>query len=143
MTVMVRTGAIDPDQTREVAPGLDFVEAPLGMAGLRSWTLQPLDEAGFLFSMRSTEADGVRLFVVAPEPYFPGYAPRIDATSLDALGVEGEPVLLTVVHPGDGDQPPTANLLAPVVVNPATGSAIQVVLDTDEWPLRAPFAAAA
>jgi flagellar assembly factor FliW len=142
MTVMVRTGAIGPDQKREVAPGLDFVEAPLGMTGLRSWTLHPLDEWGFLFAMRSTEADDVRLFVVAPEPYFPGYAPRIDATALDALGIEGEPVLLTVVHPGDGQHPPTANLLAPVVVNPATGSAMQVVLDSDEWPLRAPFTAA-
>lgn len=125
------------------APAIDFVQAPLGLMGLRRFRLHPLDESGLLFTLRSSEAEGVRLFVVDPAPYFPGYAPDVDEASLTALGLEGaRPVLLTVVHPGDGVQGPTANLLAPIVVNPTTGAALQVVLDSDEWPLRAPFAAA-
>jgi len=46
--------------------------------------------------------------------------------------------MLAVVHPG-GDEPTTANLLAPILVNPVTGAAAKVVLDGDEWPLRAPL----
>ena len=46
--------------------------------------------------------------------------------------------MLAVVHPG-AEEPTTANLLAPILVNPVTGAAAQVVLDGDEWPLRAPL----
>ena len=49
-------------------------------------------------------------------------------------------VLLAVVHPGPGDRlAPTADLLAPIVVDCATGRALQTVLDED-LPLRAPLA---
>ena len=52
-------------------------------------------------------------------------------------------MLLVVVQPGEEGEPPTANLLAPLAVNPRTGAAIQVVLDGDKWPLRAPLSATA
>ena len=61
----------------------------------------------------------------------PAPAPR----SRSAEGTD--PLLLVVVNPGAGDGPTTANLLAPLMVNPATGAASQVVLDG--WPLRAPL----
>lgn len=135
--------AIAQGDVRLVPDRLDFTEPPPGMMGLRSFTLDPLDEAGFLFAMRSTDHPQIRLFVVAPQPYFPQYAPRIDRAVTASLGLTEEPVLLVVVHPGEEGIPPTANLLAPVAVNAATGTAVQVVLDGDEWPLRAPFTAAA
>lgn len=132
-----------PTRTRQEAPQIDFVEAPLGLMGLRRFRLQPLDDLGFLFSMRSVDNDGVRLFVVAPEPYFPDYSPEVAADAVAPLGLEGtSATLLVVVHPGGDRHPPTANLLAPIVVNPATGAALQVVLDSDEWPLRARFSVA-
>ncbi|MDO8106135.1 flagellar assembly protein FliW [Isoptericola sp. b441] len=122
------------------APAIEFCEAPLGLMGLRHFRLHALDDAGYLFALRSVEAEGVRLFVVPPEVYFPTYAPRIPADALTALELgDQEPAVLTVVTPGDGEHAPTANLLAPVVVNPTTGAALQVVLDSDEWPLRAQF----
>ncbi|MCV2392802.1 flagellar assembly protein FliW [Actinotalea sp. M2MS4P-6] len=137
-----RTG-MTASRTETDAPTIDFVEAPLGLMGLRHYRLHPLDETGFLFSMRSLEADGLRLFVVSPHPYFPDYLPDLDPESVTDLRLgDVDPVLLVVVHPGDDQHPPTANLLAPIVVNPATGAAIQVVLDTDRWPLRAPFTVA-
>lgn len=129
--------------TETQAAPIDFVEAPLGMMGLRQYRLHPLDELGYLFSLRSTEADGVRLFVVAPQPYFPDYSPELDPQSVTGLELDGvEPAVLVVVHPGDDRHPPTANLLAPIVLNPQTGAALQVVLDSDAWPLRAPFTVA-
>jgi flagellar assembly factor FliW len=48
--------------------------------------------------------------------------------------------VLVVVHPGGGDEAPTANLLAPVLVNRALETAAQVVLDED-WPVRASLVA--
>lgn len=121
---------------------LEFTTPPPGMADLRRFTLTALDDTGFLFALHSVEQQGVRLFVVPPRPYFPEYAPRVDPLALAPLGLDGaEPVLLVVVHPGQDGEPPTANLLAPIVVDPTSGRAVQVVLDGDEWPLRAPMRA--
>lgn len=143
MSVLVAVGPIGTGQrAQEVSDVLDFTTPPPGMLGLDTFTLAALDDSGLLFTLRSTSEPGVRLFAVAPQSYFPGYAPRLDDETRAALGLGDEdPVLLAVVHPGEGTQPPTANLLAPVAVNAATGTAVQVVLDGDEWPLRAPFAA--
>ena len=127
-------------QLLELPDELVFVEAPPGMGGLSRFDLTALDEAGFLFALRSLEQPGVRLFVIPPRAYFADYAPVLSASVRLALGMSAEtlPVMLAVVHPG-GEDSTTANLLAPIVVNPVTGAAAQVVLDSDEWPLRAPL----
>lgn len=115
--------------------------APLpGLPGRTAYTLDALDDDGVLFALRSTPGEGereVRLFVVSPTLYFPDYAPRLDASALGAGTERDDVVVLVVVHPGAGDEPPTANLLAPVLVDRRTGAAAQTVLDED-WPLRAP-----
>jgi len=114
-----------------------------GLPGHDEYTLAPLDDTGVLFALRSAPSDArpVRLFAVEPHAFFPDYAPEVPADALAALGVsEGTvPVLLAVVHPADDDRDrPTANLLAPLVVQPGDGRAAQVVLDSDH-PLRAPL----
>ncbi|HEY3436392.1 MAG TPA: flagellar assembly protein FliW [Actinotalea sp.] len=131
-----------PTGSRQVEAQLEFPQPPPGLLDLHRFELTALDDAGYLFALRSTERPDVRLFVVPPHPYFPAYAPRLDPSTRETLGVDAsEAVLLVVVHPGQDGEPPTANLLAPVVMNPVTGAALQVVLDGDEWPLRAPFLA--
>lgn len=137
VTICVDTATTAPGPT--TAPEeLEFTSPPPGMADLRRFTLTALDDTGFLFAMHSVDRPGVRLFVVPPRPYFPEYAPHVDPTAVSSLDLEGrEPVLLVVVHPGQDGEPPTANLLAPIAVDPVSGRALQVVLDTDEWPLRA------
>lgn len=127
-------------QLRELPDELAFVEPPPGMATLTRFDLTALDETGFLFALRSLELAGVRLFVIPPQAYFENYAPEVSPSVRTALGLDAtmQPVMLAVVHPG-GDDATTVNLLAPIVVNPVTGAAAQVVLDGDEWPLRAPL----
>ncbi len=126
-------------------PGrLHLVEPLPGLPGGTEYTLDALDEIGFLFALHGTAGTGaVRLFVVSPGLVFPDYDPSIPRAVLDAVcGTGGEPevVLLAVVHPGPGEQlAPTADLLAPIVVDRATGRALQIVLDED-LPLRAPLA---
>lgn len=112
-----------------------------GLPDHLEYSLDGLDDDGTLFALRSASDPAVRLFVVRPEVFFVGYAPDVGATTREALGLaEGdEPLLLVVVHPGDDVAPTTANLLAPVVINLATGAASQVVLSDGDWPLRAPL----
>jgi flagellar assembly factor FliW len=128
--------------TCDVPADLHLVVAFPGLPGRVHYSLDALDDAATLFALRSVP-DGdetvreVRLFVVSPTLYFPDYHPTVDAS---ALGPDTDPadvVLLVVVRPGTDDAAPTANLLAPVLVDRRTGRAVQSVLDED-WPLRAP-----
>ncbi|KGM13067.1 flagellar assembly protein FliW [Cellulomonas bogoriensis] len=137
MSVAVAVESTTERPTRTVVDRIAFDQPLPGMGELRTFTLVPLDETGFLFALRSTEDPGTRLFVVPPRAYFPEYDPTV---VLSATGPE--PVLLVVVHPGQDGGGPTANLLAPIVIDPTTGHAVQVVLDGDEWPLRAPLSSA-
>jgi len=127
-TATVRVGS------RDIPAELEMLEPLPGLPGRTSYRLEPLDDAGILFALRSQgDEPPARLFVVDPATHFPDYAPEIDA----ATG--GERALLVVVHPSTVGDAPTANLLAPLVVEVGTGRTVQTVLDGD-WPLRAPIA---
>lgn len=124
---------------RVVPAQLHLLEPLPGLPGRTEYTLQALDDIGVLFAIRSDLNDGpqVRLFLVSPHMFFPTYSPRLPQNVLDTTASE-ERVLFVVVRPADHDgQVPTANLLAPLVVDAASGRAVQVVLDED-LPLRAP-----
>jgi flagellar assembly factor FliW len=127
---------------RDVPTLLRLIAAMPGLPGRIEYALESLDEIGVLFAMRSAPEAGpqIRLFLVAPHAFFPGYSPRIDPAVLaDPFGgLDDDRVLFVVVRPAEVDgEPPTANLLAPLVVDTLSGRAVQVVLDED-LPLRAP-----
>ncbi|GAA4626702.1 flagellar assembly protein FliW [Cellulomonas oligotrophica] len=141
-TVRVAT----PSGDRDVPSVLHLAAELPGLPGRTEYALEPIEDSGTLFSLRSAPggAHPVRLFVAAPHAFFPDYAPRIgqdllaDAMRTDGAGSPGT-LLLVVVHPaGDDRDQHTANLLAPLLVDPARGLAQQVVLDED-LPLRAPI----
>lgn len=131
-----------PQGTRDV-PGVLRMVTPLpGLPGHDEYTLEPLDATGLIFTLRSAPEGlrPVRLFVAEPHAFFPDYDPALPATAVESLGLGDEAaVLLVVVHPADEDRhSPSANLLAPLVVEAREGRAAQVVLDED-LPLRAPL----
>ncbi len=139
MSPVVSVDATKVPTRRDVVAGVEFVEPPPGLRGVSRFTLDALDDTGFLFALRAVEDPQVRLFLVPPQAYFPDYAPPVEPVHPLIGLADGEaPVLLVVVHPGQDGAAPTANLLAPVVLNPTTGQAVQLVLDGD-WPLRAPL----
>ena len=123
-------------------PQAVHLAAPLpGLPGHDEFSLTALDVTGVLFALRSLPADdsSIRLFVVDPAAFFPDYAPTVRADVRASIGATGGAVAtLVVVRPGENGDAPTANLLAPLVVDTATGNAVQTVLDED-WPLRAPL----
>ena len=76
---------------------------------------------------------------VDPSRLFPHYAPRLSTPDLAALELDGKepPCLYALLTVPKGDPCGiTANLMAPVVVNPVRGLARQVVVSGDEWGLR-------
>jgi flagellar assembly factor FliW len=114
---------------------LDFAVPPHGLAPHTAFELRGIEGAAGLFSMQARDS-GIRLFVLDASVYLPDYSPVVsdeDCATLDLHRAQ-DALLFVVASPGDGGT--TANLLAPIVVNAATGASAQVILDGQDWPLR-------
>jgi flagellar assembly factor FliW len=125
-------------------PSLDFVAPLPGFPEQRRFALVSRDDEGLLYELRSLDDAALRFLVVPPAPFFPEYAPELDDITAAALGLThaDQALLLLVLNPGASDGTPTANLLAPIVVNIETRQAAQVVLAGSDLPVGAPLAAA-
>ncbi|QDY89222.1 flagellar assembly protein FliW [Arthrobacter sp. UKPF54-2] len=111
--------------------------APMpGLETVHDFALRNIDSAPGLFALESGSAR-VRLFLADAAVFVPGYNPPLPPAALEALelGHGDAPQVLVVVN-----HSPTAtsvNLMAPIVLNPATRRCTQLVLDGKEYPLRA------
>lgn len=115
---------------------LSFIAPPPGFEPLCDFTLSPIEAAHGLYALSATRQADVRLYVVDAALYLPDYHPVITAEQAAALGlaVPEDALVLVVANPaGRGT---TVNLMAPVVVNSTTGTAAQVILEGQEWPIR-------
>jgi flagellar assembly factor FliW len=110
-----------------------------GFPGYRDYVLVPAEDGGRLFWLQSVALDGPRFLAVPAAAYFPDYAPALPAAVCVELGLAdpAQARLFCIVTVPDGDvTAATANLRAPVVVNPATHRARQVVLLDAALPIR-------
>ena len=134
----VRSPAANPVQVQ----ALSLSEPLPGFPGHRDYVLVPAEDGGRLFWLQSVAADGPRFLAVPASAYFPEYAPRLPDAACDELGLGdvADARLYCLVTVPDGDvASATANLRAPVVVNPVTHEARQVVLPDPAHPIRRPL----
>jgi flagellar assembly factor FliW len=121
---------------------LSLTEPMPGFPGHRDYVLVPADAGGHVFWLQSVAPAGPRFLAVPPAGLFPDYAPDLPGSACVELGLEdaGQAQLLCLVSVPDGDvASATANLRAPVVVNPATSRARQVLLADGRHPIRRPL----
>ncbi len=108
------------------------------------FALVRLDEDGVLHGFRSLDSEDLQFVVVPPAPFYPDYAPEIGDDLVADLGIDpnaaDDVLVLLVVRAGATLAETTVNLRAPLVVNPVTRRASQVVLDDAALPLAAPLA---
>jgi len=118
---------------------LTFLAPPPGLAPHVDFALAPVDGADGLFAMRAVDDAELRLYLVDPRSVLSEYAPVLTDEQADGLALEtpDDALILVVAHPSaDGV---SVNLLAPVIVNRTTGAAAQVILEDQDYPLRAPL----
>ena len=141
MTAMTAPAAV-PATTAPSVQVLYFAEPIPGFPGHRDYVLVPGDTAGLLFWLQSVGPDGPRFLAVPAAPFFPDYAPALPRAACAELGIgdaaEAEIYCLITVPDGDVTAA-TANLRAPVVVNPASHRARQIVLTDGGHPIRRPL----
>jgi flagellar assembly factor FliW len=126
LTVLDPSGLGGLGEGREI----EFAAGLPGFPGPRRFRLEDLGPNFRPFCrLRSLSDPEISFTVVTPGLLFPDYSVEIDDDHQAALAIEGLEdvatlVMITVPQP---PQPPTANLLGPIVVNRRTGSAAQVV----------------
>ena len=126
--------------TRTDLPSLCFSGGLIGFPDSQRYALVEVADAGPLFRLTSLDEPAVEFVVAPPSVFFPGYAPVIEDTAAQRLGLvdEADALVLVVLNLGSEASEATANLLAPLVVNTRDGRAAQVVAEGDH-SLRAPL----
>lgn len=122
-------------------PVIELVRPIVGFPDHRRFALVRLHEASDLFSLTSLDQEGLRFLVVPPEHFFPDYAPEVDDDVVADLRIESatDVLVLLVLNPGGSLGETTANLAAPLLVNPGARIAGQIVLDEPGLPVSAPL----
>jgi len=125
------------------APVVELVRPLLGFPAARRFTLAQLADDGSLYALRSLEDADLRFLLVPAAPFFPDYAPVVDDTVVEELGIRtaDDVLVLVLLTAGSSLASTTANLLAPVLVNVHTRQAVQAVLDDPTLSLHAPLVA--
>jgi flagellar assembly factor FliW len=120
---------------------LDFVTPPPGLDPLTRFVLQDIEGATGLYALRSVENDAVRLFVLDAAVHLPDYSPILSDEQGSALALTRpeDAIVLVVANPGGNGT--SVNLAAPIIVNATSGASAQVILEGQDWPLRAELSA--
>lgn len=118
-----------------------FVAPPPGLSPLVAFDLEPVAEADGLYTLRALEAPQVRLFVIDAPLYLPDYHPEVTVQQLESIGASETSQVRVLVVTTLADEGPSANLMAPILMHATSGDATQVILEGDDWPLRAPLGA--
>ena len=142
LLAQVRKPAHAPVRTPAAVQALALAEPIPGFPGHRDYVLVPAEDGGRLFWLQSMAPDGPRFLVGRARFFFPEYAPALSGAVCLELGLADatEAELYCLLSVPDGDvSAATANLRAPLVVNPGTCRARQVVLLDGSHPIRRPL----
>jgi flagellar assembly factor FliW len=114
-----------------------FTAPPPGLEPAVNFRLAPIAGAPGLYSLAAIDGTA-RLFVLDAARHLPDYSPQPPGPELERLGTAA-PTVLVVVNPGEHS---TVNLAAPILLNTGTGACMQLILESRDWPLRAPLSPA-
>jgi flagellar assembly factor FliW len=93
--------------------------------------------------LQSAQNPALAFLLVDPFPLFPGYSVELSPAELQRVGATDQSALMVlaiVTLPPTREQPATANLQGPVVVNVEGRTAAQIVLNESPWTVRQTFA---
>ncbi|MGE5543437.1 MAG: flagellar assembly protein FliW [Bacillota bacterium] len=119
-------GDIEIDETRVIS----FPNGIPGFENDREYAIFPIDRDGPFYYMHAVNNPDLCLVLAVPFVFFPDYELELSPESLDILEIEdGDPELavFTVLTIPRDFRDTTANLLAPIIVNPGTKKGIQYV----------------
>jgi len=136
-----RFGTLEIDEKKIVT----FTQPILGFSDCQRYVIIEGPSSGKVWWIQSCDRPEVAFIVMDPLQVVPDYEVRLDASEVEDLHLEKAEdgrLLTIVVVPEDGSKVRT-NLKAPIVYNPKTNLAKQVILHDSDYPVQYPLAGAA
>ncbi len=131
-----RFGLIEVDEDKLIW----FVDEIPGFPEARSFVLIPHAEDSPFSWLQSVERPEVAFVVVNPWLFFGDYKPVVHEADLEKLEIkdnqEDSPVVLSILTIPSDPHKMTANLQAPVVINPRNNTAKQVILVNENYTTK-------
>ncbi|WP_051276658.1 flagellar assembly protein FliW [Desulfovirgula thermocuniculi] len=125
--------------------GRTILNFPAGIPGLppelKEFELLALAPDSPFFFLQSLQDENTGFILINPFFFFPTYEFELPGEETAALGISSpeQVAVFCIVNASRGLKNATVNLLAPVVVNVAAGTARQVVLVDRRYGLRHPL----
>lgn len=116
---------------------LSFVTPPAGLEPHVDFVLAPVDGADGLYALRATGEPMLRLYLADPAMVVDDYRPELSDDQVALLGLASPADALVLVVVRRTDDGVCVNLMAPVIVNVATGTAAQPILEDQGYPVHA------
>jgi flagellar assembly factor FliW len=123
-------------------PSEDVITFQDGLVGLPDWkrfVLLTLDEAeAGVGLLQSLDSQQFSLLVTNPRQFLPDYSVELSEREREQLGLGGgvEPIVFTTLSLHG--QMITTNLAGPLVINPETRDALQIVVTESDYSARHP-----
>jgi flagellar assembly factor FliW len=131
-------GEIEIDETRVI----NFPGGIPGFENDREYSIFPIDGDGPFYYMHALKNPDLCLVLAVPFAFFPDYELELSADSLEILGIENKEqelaIFAVLTIPRDFREA-TANLLAPIIVNPATRKGLQHVAGNTRYQTKHPI----
>ena len=123
---------------------VSFPEGLIGIADAKRFAIETADDVEPLLRMRCLDRPELAFLLVDPRLIRADYAPRFEAEDLATIGLPaGEtPLVLAIAHIAPRIEECTANLLAPLVINPSSMRGLQIILEPGSYTTRHPLVAA-
>jgi flagellar assembly factor FliW len=142
MTALIQTSAVAERGTEQDVPGtVVFSEGLVGLPDARRFSFETSSEIDPLLRMRCLDQGELSFLVVDPRLVAADYRPRWERKALETNGMAAGkmPLVLVLTHIAPRIDDCTANLLAPLLINPETMLGLQVVLDPAAHSTRHPL----
>ncbi len=139
LTIETRFGTFDLGESDVIT----FPRGLLGFEGCRRFVLLSHETFAPLRCVHAIDGPDASFLAVDPRTIVPDYRCSLQPEERAQVGAESDTPLLWLVLVAMGGEKgvPTANLRAPIVINPASMLGSQFVIDDDRYPVRHKLAA--
>ena len=119
---------------------ITFLDGILGFGDQRRYVLLETAEYAPLKWLQSVEAGWLAFVLLEPEEFLDEYDVEIDSDSISELDLSSpeKAIVYTIVTASETPKDTTANLQAPIILNPTNQLAKQIVLHNSPYSIRHP-----